>query len=214
MAVVGGANERSPEDASPASGTRAAQAAIWAAIALAAMVLVVLGWAVLRQGVVTTAGQEAPDFELETFDGPTLRLSDFRGQVVVLNFWASWCRPCEEEAAELESIWRDYRSRGVTVLGIDYMDTRASALAYLNRYDITYPNGPDRGDRISRAYGLSGVPETLVIDRDGSIVGLPVGDSAGRTDRLVGPIAEGSSLGPERFRILLDELTREPPGDG
>lgn len=124
------------------------------------------------------AGQKAPDFSLTTFEGQTYRLSELRGRVVVINFWASWCKPCEQEAPDLESVWREYKDRGVVFLGVDYVDTETEALAYLERFDITYPNGPDLGTRISQAYRIKGVPETYFVDRHGTLAHVKIGPTS------------------------------------
>ena len=138
-------------------------------------VLALLGWGFAR----TTAGQvdqgPAPDFELATFDGGTIRLSDLRGQVVVINFWASWCIPCREEAPILEATWRAYRERGVVFIGVNYVDTDREALAYIEELDLTYPNGPDLRTRIAQAYRIQGVPETFFVDRQGFLRGVHIG---------------------------------------
>ena len=129
----------------------------------------ILAWGLIRsrQGPVSVDNQ-IPDFTLTTFEGENIKLSDLRGKVVVLNFWASWCKPCEEEAADLEAAWRHYQPRGdVVFLGIDYVDTEPEAKAYLEKFDITYPNGPDQGTRISQAFRITGVQETYTIDREG-----------------------------------------------
>ena len=112
----------------------------------------------------------APDFSLTTFDGQTVRLSDLRGKVVMINFWASWCGPCRDEAPELQRTWERYKDRGVVFLGIAYTDTERNAQAFLKEYGTTYPNGLDLGTRISAQYHIQGVPETFIVDRDGNIV--------------------------------------------
>ncbi len=93
----------------------------------------------------------------------------------MINFWASWCPPCREEAAYLESTWRKYKDQGVVFIGVDYADTETEALAYLDEFDITYFNGPDLGTRISQAYNMQGVPETFVIDQNGEIHYVHIG---------------------------------------
>mgnify|MGYP005852461163 CR=1 FL=1 len=115
-------------------------------------------------------GAKAPDFTLTTFDGDQIALSNLRGKVVVVNFWASWCKPCEQEAADLEAAWRSYKDRGdVVFLGIAWTDTESKAKEYLQRFNITYPNGPDLRTRISQQYRITGVPETYIIGRNGAL---------------------------------------------
>jgi cytochrome c biogenesis protein CcmG/thiol:disulfide interchange protein DsbE len=119
--------------------------------------------------------REAPDFTLKLFDGNTLTLSDLRGQLVVVNFWASWCSPCREEAADLENVWRDYKGRGVVFVGVNVSDTRQDALDYIKEFDITYSNGPDQGKKIYNTYGVTGFPETFLVNREGVVVRKYVG---------------------------------------
>lgn len=141
------------------------------------LLLVVLGVGLARsqQGQVGI-GEIAPDLELVTFSGETYRLSDFKGSVVVVNFWASWCESCKPEARELEAAHKYYQPRGdVLFLGVDYVDTEPEALAYLEEFQITYPNGPDLRTKISQAYRIRGVPETFVIDQDGIISHVQIG---------------------------------------
>ncbi|MGH2370769.1 MAG: TlpA disulfide reductase family protein, partial [Chloroflexota bacterium] len=97
------------------------------------------------------------------------RLADRRGRPVLVNFWASWCPPCREEAPRLERLWREYRERGVAVVGIDVWDTERDARRFLREAGVTYPNGPDPGGRIAMDFGVAGVPETVLIDGDGQI---------------------------------------------
>ena len=116
----------------------------------------------------------APDFSLQLFDGGQLALADFRDRVVVVNFWASWCEPCREEAPILEKVWREYQDQGVTLIGIAYKDTEGKARAFLDEFGLTYPNGLDPGNRIARSYRVQGVPETFFI-KDGEIADLYIG---------------------------------------
>lgn len=115
--------------------------------------------------------KEAPDFSMTTFSGEPFRLAEHRGRVVVLNFWASWCYPaCYEEAPVLEMTWREFRDRDVVVVGVDIQDTEQAARAFLDRFKLTFPNGRDTSGKISIDYGIYGVPETFIIDRQGRIV--------------------------------------------
>lgn len=135
-----------------------------------------------------TAGQ-APDFELATFDGNTLRLSALRGSVVIVNFWASWCVPCRDEAPILQDLWERYRDRDFVLIGVDYADVEAEALKFIEEFSITYPNGLDMGTRISDMYHIQGVPETFVIDRQGNIrkfIIAPV--QPGQLDAIIDPL--------------------------
>jgi len=140
-----------------------------------AALLALVGFGLYRTQAGPVSSGPAPEFTLTTFDGDTIALADLKGQVVVVNFWASWCKPCEEEAATLEAGWQHYRDQGVSFLGVDYVDTEPEAHAYLERFAITYPNGPDLGTRISQAYRIRGVPETYFIDRQGAIARVKIG---------------------------------------
>ena len=115
-------------------------------------------------------GRAAAPFVLTTFEGKPVSLEGLRGQVVVLNFWASWCVPaCYEEAPVLEAGWRAYRERGLVVLGVDIQDTEPAARRFIQQLGLTFPNAPDPQGRVSIDYGVYGVPETFVIDRRGMI---------------------------------------------
>ncbi len=105
-------------------------------------------------------GEKAPSFTLTTFDEQTIDSADFAGKVVLINIWASWCKPCEQEAHFLAQAWEQYAGRGdVLFLGIDYVDTDKEAIAYLNKFGITYPNGPDLGTSILHTFSAQGVPD-------------------------------------------------------
>lgn len=113
--------------------------------------------------------QQAPAIELTQFNGKRFSLADHRGHVVVVNFWASWCTACEEEAPVLEGGWRSFRDRGVVFVGVNIQDKREAALDFIRRHGKTYPNGPDPDGKLTIDYGVYGVPETFIIDRDGKV---------------------------------------------
>jgi cytochrome c biogenesis protein CcmG/thiol:disulfide interchange protein DsbE len=113
----------------------------------------------------------APAVTLEKLDGSgTMSLASLRGKVVVLNFWASWCGPCKDEAPLLQQIWVQYRDQGVVVLGIDSQDASSDGRAFAARYKLTYPLLHTAGSDLSHRWGVTGYPETFLIDRDGHVV--------------------------------------------
>jgi len=139
------------------------------------LVILAVGLFRSQRGQVNT-GEPAPDFELISFSGEKYQLSDLRGNVVLINFWASWCESCKPEAKDLEDAYQFYLSReDVVFLGIDYVDTEPEALAYLEEFGVTYPNGPDLQTKISQAYRIRGVPETFIIDKNGTIAFVKIG---------------------------------------
>jgi cytochrome c biogenesis protein CcmG/thiol:disulfide interchange protein DsbE len=114
---------------------------------------------------------EAPGFVLPRLDAEgAIDLRALRGRVVVVNFWASWCVPCRDEAPALQAAWERYRDRGVVVLGVNVQDLVSEARRFLGDVKTTYPSVRDRDNAVYRAYGLTGVPETFFIDRAGRIV--------------------------------------------
>ena len=118
----------------------------------------------------------APDLQLTLFDGGTLRLTTLHSSVVVVNFWASWCVPCRNEAPALERVWVSDRDRGATFVGVDIQDTDQAARAFIQEFGITYPNGPDNTTRIGTDYGVTGIPVTEVVDRAGRLARRWVGE--------------------------------------
>jgi cytochrome c biogenesis protein CcmG/thiol:disulfide interchange protein DsbE len=161
-----------------------------------AAVIVAVGVALVQRGQPTDGA--APDFtatvfaEAPAFAGETFSLSDFRGRVVVLNFWASWCGPCREEAPVLQRLHEAYGDR-VVFLGVAYAEEDANSLAFMREFGITYRNVPDRGTRISDdLYHISGVPETFIIDQNGEVA-----------EFLISTVTEA------RLRPTLDRLLSE-----
>lgn len=142
-------------------------------IVLALLSLLALGLKKGNKGPVESG--LAPDFTITGYGGNTVTLSQLRGQVVIINFWASWCPPCREEAAYLEQTWRKYQNRGVVFIGVDWVDTKKEALSYIQEFDITYLNGPDLGTTIADAYNIKGVPETFYVAKNGELRGMHIG---------------------------------------
>ncbi len=121
----------------------------------------------------------APGFTGTTLTGAKLSFSSYRGHVVVLNFWGSWCVPCREEATTLAAVADRYRPSGVSFLGVDVRDTTASAQAFVNQFHVGYPSVGDAGSVITADFSdvvpIAGTPTTLVIDRTGHIAGAVFG---------------------------------------
>jgi len=189
------------------------RAALTAALLVVGALIYALSRGVRDAGGALTPGEAAPRFATVGYDGGSLALEDLRGSVVVLNFWASWCVECVAEASVLEAVWQAYRDRGVVVIGLAYTDTEPAARAFAAANGMTFPIGPDLGGRASQAYGLTGVPETAIVDPSGRLVPLVLAD--GRTvAKLVGPIVEGGPFPPAALRATLDRLLAGPGAVG
>jgi cytochrome c biogenesis protein CcmG/thiol:disulfide interchange protein DsbE len=128
-------------------------------------------------------GKPAPPFELPVHAryrdefGETLSLADLRGRPLVVNFWASWCAPCYDEAPVLEAYWREYRDTDVLFVGIQTQDRgkRAEGTAFIERFDLSFPNLIDDDSAVSVDWALFGVPETFFVSRDGVVVDKHIG---------------------------------------
>jgi cytochrome c biogenesis protein CcmG/thiol:disulfide interchange protein DsbE len=136
----------------------------------------------------------APAFALTTLDGAPVSPASYRGKVIVVNFWASWCHPaCYDEAPVLERNWRAYRERGVVVVGVAIQDTREASTKFVRDLGLTFPNAPDPTGKVSVDYGVYGVPETFFVDRQGRI-----------RVKHVGAVTD------DVFRQAVDRLLAEP----
>jgi cytochrome c biogenesis protein CcmG/thiol:disulfide interchange protein DsbE len=159
--------------------TRRRTISLVVALGLLLVLMVVLAFGLRPKTSTVLKGHPAPNFDVTAFNGEFVgkrfSLADLRGQVVVLNFWASWCVECDKEMPFLEQAWRDYRDKGVWFVGVDYLDIDSAGLAYLARFGTTYPNGPDIGSRIFQNYQSTGVPETFFIDRQGVVQHVEIG---------------------------------------
>jgi len=129
-------------------------------------------------------GYPAPDFTLgvlSTHPGPPIHLASLKGRPVMLNFWASWCDPCKQEAPLLEAMWQRVQGQGIVFLGIDFEDSQSDGLSFLHTYGITYPNVVDTDGSVAINYGVTGVPETIFIDRHGVFVHRVIGELTAQT---------------------------------
>ena len=140
-------------------------------------------------GQVSVTPQAARGFSLELLDGTSTTLEGFRGKVVLLDFWASWCPPCRQEAPILAQVYDEYRGRQVEFVGIDIWDHRDDAVEYVRNFGVPYPNGIDSEGVIAIDYGVKGIPEKFLIDADGALI-----------KKYVGPMRA------EALRDALDEL--------
>lgn len=140
-------------------------------------------------GEVKIQQEAARPFDLELFAGGTLTLDQLDGKIVMVDFWASWCPPCRQEAPVLAQVYREYQAKGVEFVGVDIWDRAEDAIKYVDRYGITYPNGLDDKGTIAIDYGVRGIPEKYFIDRNGVLV-----------QKFVGPMDEA------RLKQVLDEM--------
>ncbi len=135
------------------------------------------------QNPMAAIGEPVPDFNLVFYEGyeyngtTEMKLSDLQGKIVLINIWASWCKPCEQEAPDLQEAWQFYKDRGdVVFVGVDYVDTPAGANEYLTKFSISFPNAPDLKSNISSILNRQmGVPETYLIDREGILRNVKIG---------------------------------------
>jgi cytochrome c biogenesis protein CcmG, thiol:disulfide interchange protein DsbE len=140
-------------------------------LACVAGLLALLVWKLAHQEHAPKVGTVAPVFTLRRLEGPgEVSLASLRGRPVVLNFWASWCIPCKSEAVVLERDWARYKARGVVFLGVDYHDLASDARRFVAAHGLTFTMLEDGSGSVTGSYGISRVPETYVLDRQGRIV--------------------------------------------
>jgi cytochrome c biogenesis protein CcmG/thiol:disulfide interchange protein DsbE len=138
-------------------------------------------WRVTHEPPAPRVGDRAPAFALQRLNGAgTVSLASLRGKVVVLNFFASYCGPCKREAPALEKVWRDYRSRGVVVLGIDTDDSSSEARTFVSAHGVTYPTVGVASAGLAARYGTANLPTTYVLNRQGRVVG----------GQILGPVSD------------------------
>ena len=188
---------------------------------LAFIVIPALFMGVLAVGLIRTEapkareGGVAPDFSLSTVGGGTLSSSELRGTPVVINFWASWCDPCNQEAPDLEATWKQYRAKGVRVVGVDYEDQPGDAQAFMSKYGISYPSVVDRGGELATAFGVRGVPETFFIDAQYHFFAIGQGEEQGNRfgTRILGAVSRPQLKSQIDAMLVAAEKSNSPnPG--
>ena len=170
-----------------------------------ASIFALLVWGIVRQdgnpggllvfdstGEARFTRQQSPDFTLTLFDGTPFNSESLRGQVVMVDFWASWCVPCQIEARTLEAVWRLYQDRGVAFVGVDIWDKESRATEFLEKIGTSYIVGVDPRGEVAVTYGVTGIPEKYFIGPQGRIL-----------RKFVGPMNE------KRLSRVLDELLAE-----
>ncbi len=145
----------------------------------------------------TDPGDLAPDFLLEGLDGNDVQLSKFRGQPVVINFWATWCRPCREEMPNLVKAYDQYRSQGLVILGVDLQEGKSLIEPFARDFGIDYPIAIDRIGSVGDEYRLLGLPTTYFVDRSGVI-----------KSEYTGPFLENANGTNVQGAIDVSELTK------
>mgnify|MGYP001823438726 FL=1 len=137
--------------------------------ALIVAVCICLFLAGFSQASTVKSGEAAPDFTLRSLHGPNLRLEEYRGKVVLINFWASWCGPCRQEMPILDRLHQRYEETGFAVLGVNVEGEDAPAQKIVDKTNVTFPVLIDEGQKVSELYDLEAMPSTVVVDRDGLV---------------------------------------------
>jgi peroxiredoxin len=154
--------------------------------ALSVIVLGSLGW---TAGAATLqAGAPAPTFQLNSMGGKPVALADLKGQIVLLNFWASWCGPCRQEMPILEQLNRQYHAKGVTLLGVNVEPDSVAAVNWLKATPVTFPILFDTDSKVSKLYEVEGMPNTVIVDRKGVVRYIHRGYNAGAENEYLNQI--------------------------
>ena len=134
--------------------------------------LALIGFALYQTGEseAVEIGQTAPDFELTTLDGKTVRLSEFRGKGVLINFWASWCKPCRDEMPAIQRVYERHRDKGLEVLGVNIAETGVTVDGFVRHLDLTFPILLDQNREVTQMYGIGPIPSSIFVSPEGKVV--------------------------------------------
>ena len=157
--------------------------------------IAILWFALARTGSQAVSGNAAPSFQLELLDGSgVLTDEDLKGKPVVINFWASWCIPCREEAPLLEKTWRAYKNDGVIFLGVNIKDAESDAKRFVDEFGITYPTVRDLDQSLTKDFGVKGLPETFFVDQRWTFIGA---------------ISGGAQAGDQQGTVILGAISED-----
>lgn len=124
----------------------------------------------------TPASSAAPGFSLASLAGEAdIRLEDYRGQVVFLNFWATWCAPCVAEMPAMQTLYDRYRDDGLVMIAVNVREDRAQVQEFIDRLGLSYPVALDSNGSVTNLYNVRGFPTTMIIDREGTVIGVKLG---------------------------------------
>jgi cytochrome c biogenesis protein CcmG, thiol:disulfide interchange protein DsbE len=147
---------------------------LWLGLGIVGMAF--MAWALSQQGSAgPRQGDPAPDFILRGLDGQPIQLAGYRGQIVLLTFWASWCSTCRTEAPDLQALATEYQAQGVVVLGVNWQDTEPAARAFVQEFGLTYPNVLDPEGIAGARYGVQNTPTHFILNRAGIITNVMIG---------------------------------------
>ena len=132
----------------------------------------------------------APDFTLKSLKGSNLKLSEFRGDVVMINFWATWCGPCQQEMPILNDLYLKYRDEGLTMLGVNVEKNTSKAADMIRELRVVYPVLFDKQSQVSKDYNVDDMPTTVLVDRDGNLRYVHQGFKSGNEDEYVRQVRE------------------------
>ncbi|MFC4324125.1 thiol-disulfide oxidoreductase ResA [Litchfieldia salsa] len=122
--------------------------------------------------VKVAVGDKAPDFVITDLNGTKHQLSEYRGQAVIVNFWGTWCKPCEREMPYLENQYQLYKDQGVQLIAVNVGEPEFSVETFVDKYQMTFPVGIDKGNELLHLYGVDPLPTTFFIDKDGIVVDI------------------------------------------
>jgi len=151
-------------------------------IVLGALFTVITATSVASSGL---AGQEAPDFALKSSSGDNLRLSEYRGDVVMINFWATWCGPCRQEMPLLDDLYSRYQRVGFSLLGVNIDDDSRRAMQMIEELGVSFPVLFDSAKQVSKLYEVEAMPVTVLVDREGTVRHVHHGYKPGYEDKYL-----------------------------